>query len=414
MTAAIGEMHLVKLNVLVVTKTYSTSLGVIRSLGRAGRTVDLFYVEGTPGVSKIVSSSRYVRRTILAYGRRDEEIVDRIAREYAGREAETFLFPTDDYAASLIDRFADRLKGFRRPTAGDGQPGRITALMDKAVQSRLARDNGFPTAREWIIPLGDGAVRIPGDVAIPCFVKPLVSARGFKNELGVCRTREALQEKLLSLQKASADRSIMVQELLDITQEYSMSGLCLGQQIVLPAIVKKLRVAEKERGVTLYGELVDVDTIAPVRDALFRTLQALDYTGMFDMEIMCTPDKMYFGEINLRSGGPNFSYCAAGVNLPEMLLAHAEGAPVPSGQIALHKRFLYEKAAWEDCEAGFMTKDELDGLYREADILLLDQPDDPGPGQAFERFKQGKLKPTAPEILRRKLKSAARRIFGRW
>ena len=67
----------------------------------------------------------------------------------------------------------------------------------------------------------------------------------------MCETREALTEKLYRLQRAMRGRTVLVQEMLTIEEEYSISGVCLGETVVLPALLKELCIAEHEKGVTL-------------------------------------------------------------------------------------------------------------------------------------------------------------------
>ena len=375
-----------KPDILVLTKTYSTSLGVIRSLGAAGYHIEVFYVTGLKGVTKIVSSSKYVDHLTEFNGRKDEEIVERLTKLYEGKTEKVFLFPADDYAASLADRYSDRLSEYYiLPYAGKHEQGEITRLMDKSVQSELAGKCGFPIPREWNISLRE-EIHIPEDMVYPCFVKLSVSAAGYKKEIGVTESREELQEKLKALQQANPERNILIQEFLDITGEYSMSGLCLDQEILLPAIVKKKAIGIKERGVTLLGELVPVSEIRPVEKPLYKMLKALSFVGMFDMEVLCTKDAIYFGEINLRAGGPNYSYFASGINLPDILVrAMTEGgAEVP--KIRMHKVFLNEKAALEDFFDHNLSYRQIRKMYDEADILLMQQKSDPRPGKEFLRY----------------------------
>jgi predicted ATP-grasp superfamily ATP-dependent carboligase len=377
-----------KPHILIVTKTYSTSLGIIRSLGIEGYHIELFYITRVRRMSEIPGSSKYVKETTEFFGRDDDAIIKEILLKYSQRKEQYFLFPTDDYAASLIDRHSNKLsKYFLMPYVVDGGQGSVSHLMDKAVQTELARKSGFPTAKEWVISLEKDNLLVPDDIVFPCFVKPLVSAQGYKKELGICNDHEELQNKLYTLQSAMKKRSVMIQEYLDITKEFSMSGVCIDQTIILPAIVEKLRIAQHEKGVTLFGELVPVDEISKVKDALFKFLESLHFVGMFDLEVMCVGEKIYFGEMNLRSGGPNYSYYGSGVNLPNILVkAIVEKTIDDIPEIEMHKKFLYEKAAWEDYQMGFMNKKELKSLYHEADILLLDCEEDPEPGKLFLQY----------------------------
>ena len=98
--------------------------------------------------------------------------------------------------------------------------------------------------------------------------------------------------------------------------------------------------------------------------------------------------RIYFNEINLRSGGPNFAYCLAGVNLPAILMKELQGLghdPEEEKMPAFGKTFVYEKVAWEDYIHGYMNRQELEACIQGADFTLLEDADDPAPGKCFDR-----------------------------
>ena len=234
-----------KPDILVLTKTYSTSLGVIRSLGAEGYHIDVFYVTGLKGVTKIVSSSKYVDHLTEFNGRKDEEIVERLTKLYEGKTEKVFLFPADDYAASLADRYSDRLSEYYiLPYAGKHEQGEITRLMDKSVQSELAAKCGFPIPREWNISLRE-EFHIPEDMVYPCFVKLSVSAAGYKKEIGVTESREELQAECLLLKHIADDirdpsdgERIYFCEVLESRQNENIRIVCWSYCIFLIFIQK--------------------------------------------------------------------------------------------------------------------------------------------------------------------------------
>ena len=109
---------------------------------------------------------------------------------------------------------------------------------------------------------------------------------------------------------------------------------------------------------------------------------------MFDLEVFDVGGKLYFNEINFRSGGPNFVYYRCGVNLPAAAVEALLGQRTCSGPkevSAVGKTFVYEKVAWEDQIYGYMSRQEREALIREADITLLHDANDPAPGKHFDR-----------------------------
>ncbi|MCF0111864.1 MAG: hypothetical protein HUJ58_08175, partial [Erysipelotrichaceae bacterium] len=155
--------------VVVLGKNHSTPLGVIRSLGVNGYTLDVFYVAKTENESHVLKGSKYVSKVMEIVGRYDEDIVNMLMKEYESATETLVLFPTDDYTSSLIDRNRDVLSTrFLMPYIVGNKQGAITHFMDKSVQSALAHQFDLPTAPEWLISL-DGEIVIPEELPYPCF-----------------------------------------------------------------------------------------------------------------------------------------------------------------------------------------------------------------------------------------------------
>lgn len=389
--------------IVVISYNIVTSLGVIRALGAAGYKVDLFFVTQFPGRSKIVDASKYVNRSIEIIGRNEEKIIATLFDNYKRDGEKSVLFPADDYCASLVDRNYEQLSTvfFMPHTVGEKQ-GSITKLMNKTLQSEYAAASGIPVPKEWIISLND-ELTIPDDMVYPCFVKPLVSIDGRKTEMGVCANKSELKNKLCQMQNNDSKRSILVQEFLDISQEYSMSGVCNDQTIILPAIVKKHQIAQYRRGTTLVGEIVPLKEIAPIEEAVLSFLKSIHYIGMFDMEVILANGILYFGELNLRSGGPNYSYYASGINLPLLAVKAICGEEIEEkSEIVYHKIFFHDQDGWEDYQHGLITKKQLNSCYKQADILMLASKDDLAPAKVFAKdIKRKILKSRIKAVLRK-------------
>ncbi len=376
--------------VIVLSRNYSTGLGVIRSLGQAGYPVDLVASTKKKGSSVIASCSRYVRRSqeVLApkiQGDTGAGLVD-VLLEYAAQPGTKVIFPTDDFTASVVASYHDVLKPhFLMPEIRADRT--LIETMDKTLQGQLAREAGLLTPREWVISLREDIV-VPEDVVYPCFVKPLQSISGHKTEMAVCGSPEELSDHLAKMQSFFDQRSVLVQEYLHIDREYDLSGLCLDQTVIIPAVIEKTHIARFEKGVTMAGRLLAPEIMGELLAKMKDLLRRLRYVGMFDMELHVCGDKIYFNEINLRSGGPNFAYCLGGVNLPAMLVEELLGLghdPAAEEMTGLGKSFVYEKVAWEDYIHGYMTRQELRACLEEADFSLLANEDDPAPGRRFAR-----------------------------
>ncbi len=401
-------MELNNPKVIVLSRNYSTGLGVIRSLGEAGYSVDLVASVKKSGSSIIASSSKYVESSVEVLSKKiqgdlGDELID-VLMEYPQRYNEKLvLFPTDDFTTSVVDRNRKSLEEYFFMPKTNREFSSIESLMDKTFQGELAKSVGILTPLEWKISL-QAEIQVPDDVVYPCFVKPLQSISGHKTEMSVCNDEDELKRHLLKMKDFYSDREVLVQEFLNIEKEYDLSGICIDNDIVIPGVIEKTRIAAYERGVTMSGKMVSLDILGDYKTKILEMLKKLRYIGMFDMELNLCGDKLYFNEINLRSGGPNFFYLLNGVNLPDLFVQEIAGfsnSIKPTRNLSLGKTFVYEKVAWEDYIHGYMTKKELKNCLSEADYTLLAYKDDPNPGRHFAiRIRLSAIKQRIKKVIK--------------
>lgn len=408
--------------VVVLSRNYSTGLSVVRSLGSAGYTVDLVASAFRRNWSELVACSKYVRDSVEVVSKKvkdgdDLKLLDALLA-YAGRyDHKPVLFPTDDYTTSIMDLNKSLLEDiFIMPEIIGGGDGSMTRSMDKRVQSDLAKKAGLLIPKEWVFSLEEEIV-IPDDMVYPCFCKPIESITGYKHEMKMCEDKDDLLSHLHRLRRIFDKRSILVQEFLEIDSEIDLSGVCFDQEVIIPAVIRKTQVAQYEKGVTLAGQVVDNSYISDIWDAVIKMMKSFHYFGMFDMEFNVVGDKLYFNEVNLRSGGPNYSYFKSGVNLPALFVKEAKGQghSPEDGQVKeLNKHFIYEKVAWDDYLHEMITKKELNDLIDKADIHLLFDDDDPAPGEYFKaktrRRKLSRKKKKVKKLIKRTLFPPLRKI----
>lgn len=382
--------------ILVLTRNFSNGLSVARSLGRAGYTVDMIASSHREGANDVASYSKYVREFVEVVSRKvgensgDEELLTAIS-EYAIKHPETsIVIPTDDYTTDIVDNNRDRLaKHLVLPYVKGGQQGSISYLMDKGVQGNLAKQAGLLIPESWEFNLTE-KVEIPKDMVYPCFVKPITSITGYKTEMAVCRDDNELLNHLLGLQITYANRSVLVQEYIDMDYELGSAGVCLDDRVVYPGMIKKTAKAEHSKGGTLRGEFVPTDIMgAGYSEKVIDFLKSLRYVGMFDLEFFVSGDKVYFNELNLRSSGLAFAYYHNSVNLAEIYVKHLLGQAISEEEETLEaygKTIVYDKVAWEDYVHGYITKEELDEYIQEADYGILFYDEDPEPGERFIKY----------------------------
>lgn len=384
--------------VIVLSRNYSTGLGVIRSLGYAGYTVDLIASVKKSGSSVIASRSRFVRNSVEVLSKKIQGddgsgILDEIMK-YASSDEQKVLFPADDFTASIVAQNYDMLKAHFLMPRLVGNKSMLEA-MNKKYQTELAKSVCLDTLDEWLVDLR-GDIDIPSDIKYPCFVKPAESINGAKSEMAVCESRDDLSSHLSKMKSFYSDREVVVQEYLEIEREYDLSGVCLDDEIIVPAVIEKTRISKHERGVTVSGIMLRCDALGDSMEKIFEMLKALRYFGMFDMELFEANGKIYFNEINLRSGGPNYSYYLNGVNLPDIFVKELIGVGHGKDEENIKeygRSFVYEKVAWEDYIHSHMTRQELRECISNADYTLLADENDPAPGKCFmKRIRLSALK----------------------
>ncbi len=405
--------------VVVLSRNYSTGLSVIRSLGAAGFTVDLVASARVAGDSKIAACSKYVRKSYeivtpkIKEDESDEELVGRLLTYKGKWPTKPVLFPADDYTTSIMDKNRSLLSDiFLMPTIAGGGDGCLTESMDKTYQASLARKVGLLAPKEWVFSL-ENEIVIPDDMVYPCFCKPIESVTGFKKEMARCNNSEQLQAHLEKLQYNHPFRSILIQEFLNIDQEIDLSGVCIDSEVIIPAIIRKENVAKFERGVTLAGTVVPVEELGDLKEKVEKLMSEIRYIGMFDLELNIVGDKVYFNEVNLRSGGPNYAYFKSGVNLPALFvkkLLNMPTAPEDEKIKEFHKLFIYEKVAWEDHLHGHMTKKQLKERIKAADITLLHNEEDPAPSKYFMRAMAKSVRYKKYKDLKKKIKKLIKAV----
>jgi len=378
--------------VLVMARHDSTGLGVIRSLGKAGYEVHLLGSAYKKGALRVAASSMYVKEYIevvqpSAADLQDGLLVSALTQYASSHSAllPVVLFPTDDFSLYVIDRNREILSGsFLLPSAST-EGGSLLELMDKQVQGRLASTAGLQVPREWGIGFGDGSP-LPTDLVYPCFCKHSLSLRGQKRDMGICRNAAELQAHLSRMAARYGSGKLLVQEYLDIRQEYDLSGVCADDQVILPGLIRKERISLHEQGVTLSGTLLPLEVLGDSADPLRTFLRSLHYRGMFDLELNVTENGIYFGEINLRSGGPSYAYRLCGIDLPDRAVRAICGESVEPAAFApedLGKTLVNERVAWEDAAYGFLSRKELDRLLRDSDLLLMRDETDRRPEKSY-------------------------------
>lgn len=373
--------------VVVVGKNYSTTLGVIRSLGIAGYNVWLLHMGWDTNSSPFIAAqSRFVSRYEYASFRDTNSLVNVLLSKYITEGCRLVLIPTDDVSAQIIDLSSGVLKNHFFLPSVNNLIGGIDSFMNKSIQKTFASECGFNVAQSWLVSIREGVFSIPSGVIFPCITKPVSSNNSNKKDLKICNNVDELQTALTILSQRR-DFDVLIEELLTIDHEYTITGYAWGEYSFFPYVIKKIRTAVCHRGVTSIGELCQSSEFE-IMDTLLFFMKKLQYYGLCDIELIESNGKFYFNEMNLRNGAPLFAITRAGVNLPDLLVRRYLGEPnvesVPYYSPSL--RFVSEKAEYDDYIDGVISFSAYLKDVNSVGIGLIKWEEDMGPYNLYKKM----------------------------
>lgn len=382
---------------VVMGRNYTSRLGMIRAAGQAGcEVIVVATVSQLPFSFKARllrkdkmpdCCSKYVIRYLYAKEPDREALVELLLRECAQENEKTVLLPTDDFVASTVDLYQERLREkFLFPHI-DHEPGAVVRLMDKDVQKKLARETGLPVADGWVVDIRDGKYQIPEEVSYPCFPKPEISVLGNKRCMKRCDS-EAELRAVADIVAAESDCPLLVEEYIDFQKEYGILGFCDRGKAIIPGIVDKLEIGNgNHKGVTMVGRYQPLDRFGDLKEKLERFMAKTGFTGLFDIDLYELDGVVYFNELNLRLGAFGFAAVCAGINLPALLIETLTGSDLTSVPEDMQKEIacVSEKVALDDYANGYLTWAEYLDKIMSADYGFIRSTDDPGPYRVFCR-----------------------------
>ena len=381
--------------VMVFGFNYIPALDVVRSVGEAGFTVNLALCSNQEKTYRIAAASRYLNRSIRIPRTVGEEgeigrLLD-FAKETSGKEKQ-ILFPLDDRSVYMLDKYMDLLEEqFIIPRREGFGKNDFISLMDKHRQNEIAESVGMNVPWEWLV-RAQKEMSVPEDICFPCYCKALISVPYSKKDQRRCDSRDELLEYLKRIYEQSGETDIVVQEFLDIDEEYVIIGASLPDRVLIPGVTVKVETTRYVKGLTMMGALTEtekVDGFSETAGRIALMMEKTGYIGPFDMEFIRAGGRLYFNEWNLRVSGPEHGVKKAGVNLPGAFVdAYVNGQfdREVYGRPAYGRIFLKEKEAITDFEQGCRSWGNLMSLYRRADDTFLWDPKDKKPAVLFYRY----------------------------
>lgn len=368
---------------IIIGKNYSTSLGIIKALGESGYGCAVIKLANqkplfeTPEVkSKYVASYTYATMDV-------QSVLDTI-NQYCGSKKKVII-PSDDYSASLLDRYYNELcEKFYVPNMGE-VANNISMFMDKHKQKEVAAAMGIRVAKCWSVEAKGADIQIPEDVIYPCYTKPQTSIGAPKTFIKKCDNPKELKEQLNVINNEYPCQ-ILIEEAVVVENEYTVPGISLAGNVIIPAFLRKVKIGSgKHKGVTVIGVVEDANKHSEIADKLKKMLAETNMTGIFDIELLESDGTFYLNEVNLRYGAAGYAVTSLGINLPGMYVDYLyEKESVCTNSIAENKVFVSEKAELDDYEAGFCSWREYRREIKQADIHFMYGKGDAPSKRAFK------------------------------
>lgn len=311
---------------IVVGPDHYNTLNVVRSLGR--NHIIPYIVLVSPRSNNVVTTSRYAKYGIKI---KDYTEISQVLKNLPCKKKRVAIIATNDRSISAIDCVQDELKHrFLLPNCGLKQGGLIDS-MDKSRQMELARRSGLSVPKSILIDLSK--TEIPEGVSYPCFVKPLRSIYGSKDDMAICDNPNTLS---LFLQSISDHVQLCIaQQYITNKRGFVVCGVRTpNKHTYIPGIVEKIKMGEtiNTKGLNAFSSILPIND--ELKNKCISFLDALDYHGPFSLEFVSDEEKpgckdMFFIEANLRSDAVFYLYDSCRISLPYYWIKSLYGEDAP-------------------------------------------------------------------------------------
>lgn len=330
----VNTISTIRNKAIVIGADHYNTLGVIRSLGEKGIPVYLILITQNEG---FVDKSKYVAQSWSVHSS-EKEILEILIRNFNNEEFKPVIIPTSDFAVKTIDENLDILKyKYIIPNIKNTQ-GKITKLMNKKTMNKIAIESGLTVPKSWEIFLNT-QYRLPDNLTFPCIVKPISSLDGKKEDIVVCKNQLTLENYLFKLRNSY--NRMLIQEYVDGEDAIMIEIIgcvTLNGNIIIPAIIEKVREYPLRTGSTSYAKVVKNSLYVDIKK-IYSFIKKIGYIGIFDIEMKYSNGKLYFIEINFRNGAPGYALTNVGVNLPYLWYLGAGGLSIDNAKKEIDKDF---------------------------------------------------------------------------
>lgn len=368
--------------VIIIGHSFTTRLGIIRSVAEIGCEVVVVAIGiyNTPNPTKPLDCySKYVDQVFFfnsKYGM--EGFVQLLLEKCTDQNRKPIIIPTSDFTALAIDN-EEIKKHFLVPFIYNEQNS-IAYWMDKSNQKRMAINAGLNVAGACVVSRNEDAFVVPNEVKYPCFTKPLSSIGGGKKCLRKCNNKTELCE-VLNIAEKNDIREILVEDYLDIDEEFAVLGFSDGKDVVIPGVINFVKGSQSHKGVAMVGQVLPINGFKEQIDKFGCFVRSVGFVGLFDIDFFKCQGEFFFGEMNLRIGASGTAISQMGVNLPAMFVKSmlGEGTDGFKKEITASATYINERMCMGDWLAGMISTKTLHGILNSGDIQFVRDEDDTRP-----------------------------------
>jgi len=318
--------------VIIIGPAHHNTLGVIRSLGKAGLK-EKIQVILRGDVNCAFTKTRYVKSDNYYFCRDYIHAMDLLLElKPKKEEPKPVVICCSDVAISEVDQRYDTLSVYFHLPNAKHKESEITRLLEKATQISIAKELGLLVPETMTYHKGDKLVWDK----YPCIIKPLDIHVGGKADILICKDAHELQSTISQLKNSVV---FIIQPYIEKSLEFQIIGCSLGDRIIAPGYTQIIRQPyNTNTGYLVFDSLSKLDfNINKVSDFV----ASIGYTGLFSVEFI--RDKSgndYFLEINMRNDGNAYCVMAAGCNLPLIFYRYMSAGDIPSAEISIKRTYL--------------------------------------------------------------------------
>jgi predicted ATP-grasp superfamily ATP-dependent carboligase len=294
-------------------------LGLVRSFGVNGiKPYGIIICKAKNWKKDWVHRSKYWKKCYQVETAEDAFAL--MIEKFGNEELKPVVTTPVDYVMQKIDALYDELsQKFILQSMKSEQNG-INKLANKLEQANLTTALGFntlPTKVLYIESFEDGQV---AEDEFPILLKPVQGGEGSKDDITICRDRDALTACIEMLKKKNYQR-ILCQKYLENREEIVVYGAMSSiNELYSYTILKNIRQWPLSYGVGCFAKLITDQNWLSFVKKLFKSLVDYGYDGPIDVELFLDRDtqEVYICEYNWRPGGRNFT--SLGTNVYSIVL----------------------------------------------------------------------------------------------